>query len=209
MKKDAAVVEKASMSNPSSLCWSCSTAIQKNAFFCDHCDIIQPASGISVFELFELEPCFELDEAQLEQRYFNLQHQLHPDRFAGKTGKEKLLASQQSMAINDAYNILNNPLERANYLTLLMGGKSYKDENNRAAPPHILMNVMEQREALALAQDNDQLERLLKQSQNKQQQIYTEIKTAFENKDVKSLENHVLSLQYEQKFMQEINQKMK
>ncbi len=207
MKKADAAVEKVFMSNEA-LCWSCYTETPKESFFCQSCDIIQPASNIPVFKIFNMEESFIIDKDKLEQSYFLLQQKLHPDRFATKTAKEKMFASQQSMAVNDAYNILKNPLERADYLITLMGGNSYKKED-RTVPSTLLMNVMIQRETLSQAKDNEQLQMLLKQSQNKQHQIIEKIKTGFENKDIKNLEISLLALQYEQKFMQEVKQKIK
>ncbi len=208
MRKDDADVGKAFMSDNALFCWSCHTKILKRGFFCEYCNIIQPLSGLSVFDIFDLQETFIIDEKQLEQKYFTLQHQLHPDRFSGKTAKEKMLASQQSMAVNDAYHILKNPLDRADCLLVLMGGTSYKKEEARNIPPELLMNAMMQREKLNQAKDNEEFQTLLKQSQKKQLEIIKEIEVAFENKDIKTLESTLLNLQYEQKFMQEIKQKI-
>lgn len=39
---------------------------------------------LNLFEIFELEPGFELDVADLERKYKKMQMRLHPDRFATK-----------------------------------------------------------------------------------------------------------------------------
>ncbi len=208
-KKGDAAAEKAFMSNDVAICWSCQSPKGSEPFFCKHCGIIQPFSPLSAFALLGVEERFELDENQLEQKYFALQQQLHPDRFAAKTSQEKMFASQQSMAVNDAYNMLKNPLDRANSLLVAKGGLSYKDQENRKIPPDLLMQSMMQREALSQAKDQEELHALYQQSQNKQSQIIEEISNAFRQDDIKKLENLLLNLQYEQKFIQEIKQKIK
>ncbi|MCX7337866.1 MAG: Fe-S protein assembly co-chaperone HscB [Alphaproteobacteria bacterium] len=55
---------------------------------------------------------FDIDLQILEQRYFILQREFHPDRFAHQGGDEDAM----SVAINQAYRILKNPVFRAKAL---------------------------------------------------------------------------------------------
>lgn len=72
------------------------------------------------FSLFHLPPRFEIDSADLAQRYRDIQARIHPDRFAGKSAQEQHLAVQQAAYVNEAYQCLRQPLARAKYLLALL-----------------------------------------------------------------------------------------
>ena len=73
------------------------------------------------FQLFDLPVDFQLDQAQLGERYRQLQKELHPDRYASASAHEQRLAVQYSALINEAYASLRKPLPRALYLLELAG----------------------------------------------------------------------------------------
>lgn len=207
MKKEDVVAEKASMSN-SVICWSCHSQTAPTSFFCDACHIVQPVAGLSPFKIMDIKVNFIIDPKILESQYFERQKLLHPDRFATKTSKEKMYASQQAMAVNDAYNLLKSPLDRADYLCVSLGGKSYKDETRKNINPEILMASMMMREALGQAKNEDVLDDMLKKNKEKQDQIIDNIAKLYMKKNIAELENEILSLQYEKRFMQEIKEKI-
>lgn len=195
------------MSN-TAICWSCHSQTAPTSFFCDACHIVQPLAGLNPFEILGIEQAFTIDSKLLESQYFERQKLLHPDRFATKTSKEKMYASQQAMAVNDAYNLLKSPLDRADYLCVALGGKSYKDETRKNINPQILMASIMMRETLSQAKDEETLNKLLKQNQDKQEQIIKDITHLYDEKNIVELENDILSLQYERRYMQEIKEKL-
>ena len=65
------------------------------------------------FALFGFAPAFALDEKALQQKYLALQREFHPDR---AVPENKLAMLQKSADINEAYRVLKNPVERAEYL---------------------------------------------------------------------------------------------
>ncbi len=99
------------------------------------------------FELFGIEPGFEVDREQLAVNYRELQRVTHPDRFANASDHERRLSVQHTAHINEAYRVLKNPLSRARYLLELNG--IVWDESDTAMDPAFLMEQMELREALA------------------------------------------------------------
>ena len=99
------------------------------------------------FVLFGLPERFEQDRATLDQRWKDLQRQVHPDRFAADAAVAQRLAMQWSVRINEAYQRLKQPLKRAAYLCELRGAP-LRAEDNTAMPPAFLMQQMEWREAL-------------------------------------------------------------
>jgi molecular chaperone HscB len=102
------------------------------------------------FELFGLPPAFGLDAERLEQAYRDIQAQIHPDRFAHAGEAEKRVSMQWTTRVNEAYQTLKKPFERARYLLHLQGIDAL-DPKNTVMPPDFLMQQMEWREALAEA----------------------------------------------------------
>lgn len=99
------------------------------------------------FELFDLPAAFDIDAADLQQRYRKLQQQLHPDRFASGSERDKLLAVQRTAQVNDAYQTLKSPLSRAEYM-LQLRGIDLQHEQQTIRDPDFLMAQMEWRERI-------------------------------------------------------------
>ncbi|MES2624823.1 MAG: Fe-S protein assembly co-chaperone HscB [Pseudomonadota bacterium] len=78
-------------------------------------------SSHNFFSLFDLPLSSEVDKELLEQKYKQLQVQLHPDRHVNSDGSSKLAAIQQASMINDAYATLKSPLRRAEHLLQVKG----------------------------------------------------------------------------------------
>jgi molecular chaperone HscB len=99
------------------------------------------------FQLFSLEAHFTLDLNALSQAYQNLQKAVHPDKFAHASSQEQLVSVQKSAQINDAYQILKDPLKRAEYL-LTLRGVDMPNEQHTFGDTAFLMRQMELREML-------------------------------------------------------------
>jgi|LauGreDrversion2_2_1035103.scaffolds.fasta_scaffold330611_1 molecular chaperone HscB len=59
---------------------------------------------------------FKLDTGLLDMHYKRLQWQVHPDRLARHSQTERDYSAQSVMHINMAYQVLKDPLSRANYI---------------------------------------------------------------------------------------------
>lgn len=104
------------------------------------------------FELFGIEPAFDIDLGRVEQAYRDLQTQVHPDKFAHASDAEKRLSMQWATHANEAYQTLKQPIARARYLLRLHGVET-QEETNTAMPADFLMAQMEWREAIGEAKD--------------------------------------------------------
>ena len=100
------------------------------------------------FELFDLPVEFSVDIDALDQRYRTLQQVIHPDRYATASDQERRLSMQQATRLNEACQVLKNPLLRARYL-LELSGVHWEDERSTVVDPKFLMEQMELREALS------------------------------------------------------------
>ena len=101
---------------------------------------------MNYFSLLNLPESFTLDSSTLETVYFTAQRRFHPDRFVGKSEGERLAAAQKSADINQAYEILKNPLKRAQHVLALQGIMVGTDHDSVKPSQELLMEVMEWRE---------------------------------------------------------------
>ena len=124
----------------------------------------------SDFELFGLEPRFQLSTSELDLQWKQLQKQVHPDHFASQGAADKRLAMQWSVRVNEAYQRLKNPLRRAAYLCGL-NGAPIRAEDNTAMPAAFLMQQMQWREDLEEATDSAAIEALQHQMALEKQQL--------------------------------------
>ncbi len=98
------------------------------------------------FFLLNLPPHFDIDVKRLEAAYFHAQRQYHPDRSAGKSATARQAALMLSADVNQAYNVLKNPLTRAQYLLSTQGIVVGKEQDSVKPSQELLMEAMELRE---------------------------------------------------------------
>jgi molecular chaperone HscB len=99
------------------------------------------------FELFGLPVDYQLDKKLLHDNHQKLQSAFHPDRFVSGTDQEKRIAVQKASWINEAYEILHNPVKRARYM-LEIGGLKMDDEHETTADTAFLIEQIELREEM-------------------------------------------------------------
>jgi molecular chaperone HscB len=120
---------------------------------------------------------FELDQAELDQRYRELQKALHPDRFTSAPASERRMSLSRAVEVNEAYRVLRDELKRAEALLKLAGGGA-----ESAADPEFLMEMMELREALgeaATERDLGRVQALTAQVQARQARAFDALRAAF------------------------------
>jgi molecular chaperone HscB len=105
-----------------------------------------------------VEPRYDLDLAALERQHRALSRALHPDRYAGRAPGERREALGRAIAVNEAWRVLRDPVGRAEALLESLGLGEGAPEP--AASPEFLMEMMEQRETLAEARAERDLERV-------------------------------------------------
>lgn len=108
------------------------------------------------FALLGLPRRFALEAATLDERWRNLQSQVHPDRFATEGPAAQRVAMQWSVRVNEAYRRLKDPLSRAAYLCHLQGVDPSAQARGGLSPS-LLMQQMQWREALDDARGSEDL----------------------------------------------------
>ena len=144
---------------PSLSCWSCHAQVDKG-IFCRACGVLQPLSDHQdVFSYFGRDACYSLDQAVLEERYFEQQKNVHPDKFAARSEREKIYASMHSAFVNDAYKALKDPCKRADQLLKALGQDS--SDVHAALDIDFLEAIMERQELLASIADSATLQEFI------------------------------------------------
>lgn len=133
------------------------------------------------FALFDLPVAFEVNQAQLSSRYLALQKSLHPDNFAHSSAQEQRLAMQKSAEINDALQILKDPIARVDRIIALNTGVTQNLEEKSNRDMAFLMQQLEWREQLEQienSQDFDELNAFTRHIEQSENEILSEISTA-------------------------------
>lgn len=162
------------------------------------------------YALFELPLQYQIDTAELADRYRALQKTLHPDRFAHKSEREQLQAVQASAHLNEALATLKSPLRRAAYL-LSLKGVDTDISHQTVSDGAFLMQQMMLREQLEEAQDAedpfDALEALLQQLQSSESELQKLLESQLQSDDSSVLEealDNLRKLQFFDKLRSEI-----
>ncbi|HHF0502742.1 MULTISPECIES: co-chaperone HscB [Vibrio diabolicus subgroup] len=123
------------------------------------------------FELFGLPSQFKLDGSLLSSQFRELQKRFHPDNFATGSERDRLMAVQKAAQINDAYQVLKNPISRAEYI-LAEQGVEIRGEQQTMQDPMFLMEQMELREELEEIADSPDPESALFDFDSKVSKMY-------------------------------------
>ena len=115
-------------------------APSEDVHFCSACGKILPiATGSDYFSFFGLPRKLRLDESALEEDFYALSRQLHPDYFMNASDAERQASIERASRLNDAYRTLRDRTARAQYLLGLAGYK----EAEKKAPPDLLEEVFD------------------------------------------------------------------
>lgn len=174
--------------------------------FCFSCNSIQRLNAQpNFFEVFNLPYTYDLDLEQLEERYQQLVLELHPDFYANSSRLDKKQSRDSSTWLNQAYNTLQTPSSRAEYLlALLTHGKKF---DQRQLPDGFLEEVFVLQESLEelLNEDSDpsevkrfqgEIETRLNQLQTKISALFSQIEKNTTHRE-KTLEEIQLNLNVE------------
>ena len=158
------------------------------------------------FNLFQLEPSFNIDTEALEQSYRALAARFHPDKFASASAFEQKQAVMMSSTINDAYRTLKSPIDRAAYLLKSQNIDADAPEHTSFSP-EFLMQQMEWRETLMdaqIEQNHDAIRALDQEIQEVQSSLYQDLQQAFEQQDYESAAQWVRHGRFLNKLRNEI-----
>jgi len=162
------------------------------------------------FAILGIPARYTVDLAETEKRYRDLSRTLHPDKFVGRPASERRMALSRAIEVNEAWRTLKDPVKRAEAL-MRRAGVDIGETKEAAANPALLMEMMEQREALSDARaskDRAALERLVADMRQREQMVIARLAECLDSPDC-TLENAkarvpVLGeLRYVRRFLEE------
>lgn len=197
-------VRRAPAANPGidtvAACWSCHGPVDTAELFCGTCAAVQPPGRADHFTRLGLGSAFDVDPVLLDRHYFDRQRQLHPDRFATRTPRERALSQSQATAVNEAYETLKDPLRRADYLLRQSDSGATPQACYMINDMALLTEAMEMREALAEAADTDAVTALAERTADDIARCIAELSHAFANEDFETAARQTTRLKYLRKL---------
>ena len=160
------------------------------------------------FAMFALPRRFQLDETLLKNNYRNMMKEIHPDK------QKQQVASNDQMddasVVTHAYVTLKRPHTRASYLMDLLGCSIEEDSSaSPKLPPTFLMEMMEQRETLEEATDDEEtLQKLRNETLERIAAVGEELQTALDQKDTTTAQQCAAMLQYYHRMEEAVVAKM-
>jgi len=142
---------------------------------------------VDFYEFFGIERKLTLDTDQLQQRFYELSREWHPDRFSRKSAEQQAQALEATAILNDGYRTLRDPVRRAEYL-LKEEGFPIGEQRSKDVPPELLEEVFELNMMLEELKSGDdsarpQLETAKRNFENMQADIDGELQTLFSKYD--------------------------
>jgi molecular chaperone HscB len=118
-----------------------------------------PDFSQTYFELFGLNPVFDIDYSRLHAEQQRLQAIYHPDRYVSASERDKRVSVQVASWVNQAYETLQDPVKRSRYL-LEINGADIPDDSTTTSDTTFLMEQIELREQVeSCRQGEDGLQR--------------------------------------------------
>ena len=85
--------------------------------FCGHCVKLQPLCyKQDYFQFMGFERRMQLDPKKLEETFYTLNRQFHPDFYQSKSECEKAFSLERAAVLNNAFQVLKDPIQRVEYL---------------------------------------------------------------------------------------------
>lgn len=168
-----------------------------------------PVPSQNYFELFGLNPVFDIDQAELHAAQQRLQASYHPDRHVGSSDRDRRQSVQMASLVNQAYETLRDPVKRSRYL-LEINGASLPDDSATTSDTAFLMEQIELREQVdSCRQGEDALERSEKIASRLQQrasQMALDFVGHFNHGDLDAAIDSSRKMQFIQRIQQQLSE---
>ena len=106
------------------------------------------------YDFFGFDRKLSVNPETLQQRFYELSRQWHPDRFTRKSASEQARALEATAILNDGYRTLRDPVRRAEYL-LTEEGFPIAEQRSKDVPPELLEEVFDLNMALEELKSGD------------------------------------------------------
>mmetsp|Transcript_9572 Transcript_9572/g.10627 ORF Transcript_9572/g.10627 Transcript_9572/m.10627 type:complete len:199 (+) Transcript_9572:49-645(+) len=150
---------------------------------------------------------FDIQPDDLKSSYRQLMAKLHPDRHTLKPTKEQDEVGQKAAKVTHAYQVLRQPHQRAMHLLELINSPLEEEDSGGLVGFDFLEEVMELREEICNAEENEdevQLKEISKSNQACVDILYAELATAFKTENTKTALKLTAKLQYRNRINETI-----
>lgn len=192
------------LKNSKQKCWNCESALSAKDLFCTVCKSVQPVFQVDHFTKLGMSISFEIGYKNLEVAYFALQRKLHPDLFINKSEKEKTLSLQQTMALNEAFDVLKSPLKRAEYILAMEGLIVNKDGQGIKPSQELLIESLDMRERLHEIKNKEDLRNVAVEAAEERLKCIDTIKDNFSKGKLENAAQNTIRLRYLEKLVEEV-----
>ena len=164
---------------------------------------------VNPFATLGLPPKYDLDLVAAEKTHRELSRALHPDRFVNAGASERRATLNKAVEVNEAWRVVRDPIRRAEALLALAGTATGEDDAG-AAPtdPEFLMEMLEQREALAEAKQARDLARVKAMAEvieARSRSVEGTLGTGFARGEAASLVGKLSELRFYRRFLDEVS----
>jgi len=133
-------------STDTTICSGCGMSAAKQ-MVCGGCGVVQPLTReVDYFTTFALPRSLVIDLEDLQQRYYALSRQLHPDLLHDRSPAEQTAGLRATALVTRAYRTIKDPVQRGLYWLSLHGESLGRD--NERVPPELAATVFEVQEKL-------------------------------------------------------------
>lgn len=170
-----------------------------------------PAGGVDHFTRLGLPRRYGIDRDALEDAYLQRARKVHPDRFVGAPSGQRRAAMESSAALNEGYQIIRDPVRRAEYLCKLSGIDVDSSDPKAGAPQMdqaFLMEMIERREELTSARQAgaEALEQLRARVDGELEDVLDDAIEALEAQRIPEAARALVVRRYLQRLIDEIDE---
>lgn len=159
----------------------------------------------NAFEKFNLPFALNINIEDLEEQYFKAQHQYHPDRLKASGKAQEEATALYAAAFNEAYQILKDPLKRADHLLKCLGWLFSSDENLGAdQDPQLLTLMMDFNEKIEEAVTEDAKKNLDDFLQQEIHHAWNNLESSLDKHDKNNAVRSFMKLKYLQRLKQNL-----
>jgi Fe-S protein assembly co-chaperone HscB len=151
---------------------------------------------------------FAISNDELKQSYHKLMSELHPDRQSQKSSLEQQHAASGAAHVTHAYNVLTQPHERAVHMLELLDRPLEEASGSELVGTEFLMEMMELREDIASAADQEILVEMMKVNQARMEVLCETLADAFDAADLERALKLTAELQYLNRVDQTLREKI-
>jgi molecular chaperone HscB len=163
--------------------------------------------SVDPFVTLGLPHAYEVDLPAVEKTHRELSRALHPDKFVSAGASERKAALNKAVEVNEAWRVVRDPIRRAEAL-LLLAGAAIGEDKEPPVDPEFLMEMLEQREALAEAKQARDLARVHAMAgaiETRSRQVEQALGQGFSQGEATALVGKLGELRFYRRFLDEVS----